>query len=58
MVDKYGLKAATRFGLGILRSNAIAKNNQHKNSPLNLKVKTPVTVHSSFIISRHPIFFN
>ena len=25
MVDKYGLKAATRFGLGILRSNAIAK---------------------------------
>jgi len=25
MVDKYGLKAATRLGLGILRSNAIAK---------------------------------
>jgi hypothetical protein len=25
MADKYGLKATTRFGLGILRSNAIAK---------------------------------
>lgn len=25
MVGKYGLKATTRFGLGILRSNAIAK---------------------------------
>ena len=23
--DKYGLKATTRFGLGITRSNAIAK---------------------------------
>jgi hypothetical protein len=32
MADKYGLKAATRFGLGILRSNAVAKNDQHKNS--------------------------
>ena len=25
MADKYGLRAATMFGLGILRSNAIAK---------------------------------
>ncbi len=25
MADKYGLKATTRFGLGILRSNAVAK---------------------------------
>ena len=25
VVGKYGLKATTRFGLGILRSNAIAK---------------------------------
>jgi hypothetical protein len=25
LADKYGVKATTRFGLGILRSNAIAK---------------------------------
>jgi hypothetical protein len=25
MAGKYGVKASTRFGLGILRSNAIAK---------------------------------
>jgi hypothetical protein len=25
MADKYGLKATTRFGLGILRSNVAAK---------------------------------
>jgi hypothetical protein len=25
VVGKYGLKATTRFGLGILRSNAVAK---------------------------------
>lgn len=36
MANKFGLKAATRFGLGILRSNAIAKNDKHKNNPLTL----------------------
>ena len=25
MANKYGIKASTRFGLGILRSNAVAK---------------------------------
>jgi len=30
MAGKYGVKASTRFGLGILRSNAIAKMTNRK----------------------------
>jgi len=32
MAGKYGVKASTLFSLGNLRSNATAKNNQHKNN--------------------------
>ena len=35
MANKYGIKASTRFGLGILRSNAVAKNDKHKNKVLS-----------------------
>ena len=34
--DQYGIKATTRFGLGILRSNAIAKMSNIKTHPLRL----------------------
>ena len=36
MTDQYGIKATTWFGLGILRLRS-SRNNQHKNSALNVK---------------------
>ena len=34
MADKYGLKATTRYGLGVLRSNAKAKMTNMKTKPI------------------------